>query len=58
MPLPFVTHDVFTDTRFAGNPLAVVFRADTLTMLARDITIPLAGLLSRQTPVRLCDVTT
>jgi trans-2,3-dihydro-3-hydroxyanthranilate isomerase len=26
----FVTYDVFTDTRFAGNPLAVVFGADAL----------------------------
>jgi trans-2,3-dihydro-3-hydroxyanthranilate isomerase len=30
MRLPFVTLDVFTGTRFAGNPLAVVFDADTL----------------------------
>lgn len=29
--LPFVTYDVFTDTRFAGNPLAVVFDADALS---------------------------
>lgn len=28
--LPFVTYDVFTDTRYAGNPLAVVFDADGL----------------------------
>ncbi|MGE0046770.1 MAG: PhzF family phenazine biosynthesis protein [Hyphomonadaceae bacterium] len=28
--LPFVTYDVFTDRRFAGNPLAVVFDADAL----------------------------
>lgn len=27
----FATYDVFTDTRFAGNPLAVVFGADALT---------------------------
>jgi trans-2,3-dihydro-3-hydroxyanthranilate isomerase len=27
----FVTYDVFTDTRFAGNPLAVVFGADALS---------------------------
>jgi trans-2,3-dihydro-3-hydroxyanthranilate isomerase len=26
----FATYDVFTDTRFAGNPLAVVFGADAL----------------------------
>jgi len=29
--LPFATYDVFTDTRFAGNPLAVVFEADALS---------------------------
>jgi trans-2,3-dihydro-3-hydroxyanthranilate isomerase len=29
--LPFATYDVFTDTRFAGNPLAVVFNADALS---------------------------
>ncbi|MES1200446.1 MAG: PhzF family phenazine biosynthesis isomerase, partial [Pseudomonadota bacterium] len=28
--LEFATYDVFTDTRFAGNPLAVVFDADGL----------------------------
>lgn len=27
----FATYDVFTDTRFAGNPLAVVFEADALS---------------------------
>ena len=31
MQLSFITYDVFTDTRFAGNPLAVVFGADALT---------------------------
>lgn len=31
MPLSFTTYDVFTDTRFAGNPLAVVFGADELS---------------------------
>lgn len=31
MSLPFATYDVFTDTRFAGNPLAVVFGADGLS---------------------------
>jgi trans-2,3-dihydro-3-hydroxyanthranilate isomerase len=30
MRLPFATLDVFTSTRFAGNPLAVVFEADAL----------------------------
>ncbi|MEL6299147.1 MAG: PhzF family phenazine biosynthesis protein [Pseudomonadota bacterium] len=30
MPLPFVTLDVFTDRRFAGNPLAVVFGGEGL----------------------------
>jgi trans-2,3-dihydro-3-hydroxyanthranilate isomerase len=29
--LSFVTYDVFTDVRFAGNPLAVVFGADHLS---------------------------
>ena len=29
--LPYATYDVFTDTRFAGNPLAVVFGADALS---------------------------
>ncbi|WP_336512100.1 PhzF family phenazine biosynthesis isomerase [Pseudaestuariivita rosea] len=29
--LEFVTYDVFTDTRFAGNPLAIVLGADDLT---------------------------
>ena len=31
MQLNFVTVDVFTDTRFAGNPLAVVLNADGLS---------------------------
>lgn len=31
MKLNYATYDVFTDTRFAGNPLAVVFDADALT---------------------------
>lgn len=31
MQLPYATYDVFTDTRYAGNPLAVVFDADPLT---------------------------
>ncbi|MGE0827729.1 MAG: PhzF family phenazine biosynthesis protein [Hyphomonadaceae bacterium] len=30
----FATYDVFTDTRFAGNPLAVVFEADGLSEAA------------------------
>lgn len=30
MPLRYVTLDVFTDTAFAGNPLAVVFTPETL----------------------------
>jgi trans-2,3-dihydro-3-hydroxyanthranilate isomerase len=34
MKYPFVTLDVFTDTRFAGNPLAVVFDADALDSAA------------------------
>jgi len=29
--LPFVTYDVFTDTRYAGNPLAIVREADGLS---------------------------
>lgn len=29
--LPYATYDVFTDTPFAGNPLAVVFDADGLS---------------------------
>lgn len=31
MPLRFTTYDVFTDTPFAGNPLAIVFDADALS---------------------------
>jgi trans-2,3-dihydro-3-hydroxyanthranilate isomerase len=31
MKLRFATYDVFTETRFAGNPLAVVFDADALS---------------------------
>jgi trans-2,3-dihydro-3-hydroxyanthranilate isomerase len=34
MKLAFATLDVFTDTRFAGNPLAVVFDADGLAPAA------------------------
>jgi trans-2,3-dihydro-3-hydroxyanthranilate isomerase len=34
MKLPFVTLDVFTGTRFTGNPLAVVFDADDLETAA------------------------
>ncbi|WP_430449316.1 PhzF family phenazine biosynthesis protein [Rhodophyticola sp.] len=30
MMLPFATYDVFTDTAFAGNPLAIVEQADAL----------------------------
>jgi len=29
--LPYATYDVFTDTRFAGNPLAIVYGADGLS---------------------------
>lgn len=41
---PFVTYDVFTDTPFAGNPLAVVFDADGLSdarmqMIAREFNL-------------------
>jgi trans-2,3-dihydro-3-hydroxyanthranilate isomerase len=44
MRLPFVTLDVFTSRRFAGNPLAVVLDADTLTtdrkqMIAREFNL-------------------
>lgn len=31
MKLHFATYDVFTDTRFAGNPLAIVFDTDPLS---------------------------
>lgn len=31
MQLRYATYDVFTDTRFAGNPLAIVHDADALT---------------------------
>ncbi len=31
MQLEFVTVDVFTDRRFGGNPLAVVFNGEQLT---------------------------
>ena len=31
MKLPFHTYDVFTDSRYAGNPLAIVEEADGLT---------------------------
>lgn len=31
MKLHFATYDVFTDARFAGNPLAIVFDADPLS---------------------------
>jgi trans-2,3-dihydro-3-hydroxyanthranilate isomerase len=31
LTLPFAAYDVFTDRRFAGNPLAVVFEADALS---------------------------
>jgi trans-2,3-dihydro-3-hydroxyanthranilate isomerase len=34
MKLPFVTLDVFTNARFTGNPLAVVFDADDLETAA------------------------
>ena len=30
MPYRFATFDVFTDTAYAGNPLAVVYGADDL----------------------------
>ncbi|MGC1776909.1 MAG: PhzF family phenazine biosynthesis protein [Xanthobacteraceae bacterium] len=45
MKLPFVTLDVFTTTRFAGNPLAVVFDADgvepaRMQAVAREFNFP------------------
>lgn len=45
MKYPFVTLDVFTDTRFAGNPLAVVFGADgiddvAMQRIAREFSHP------------------
>jgi trans-2,3-dihydro-3-hydroxyanthranilate isomerase len=45
MRLPFATLDVFTGTRFAGNPLAVVFEADavaaaTMQAIAREFGHP------------------
>lgn len=45
MKLDFVTLDVFTATRFAGNPLAVVFDADrlesaTMQAIAREFNFP------------------
>jgi trans-2,3-dihydro-3-hydroxyanthranilate isomerase len=45
MKLPFATLDVFTDRRFAGNPLGVVFDADavsgdTMQAIAREFGHP------------------
>jgi trans-2,3-dihydro-3-hydroxyanthranilate isomerase len=45
MKLPFATLDVFTDKRFAGNPLAVVLDADelqaeTMQSIAREFGYP------------------
>lgn len=45
MQLPFHTLDVFTDTRFTGNPLAVVLEADGLDVaqmsaIAREFNTP------------------
>jgi trans-2,3-dihydro-3-hydroxyanthranilate isomerase len=45
MKYPFATLDVFTTTRFAGNPLAVVFDADgldaaTMQIVAREFSHP------------------
>lgn len=45
MKLPFTTLDVFTETPFAGNPLAVVFEADhldsvTMQAIAREFSHP------------------
>jgi trans-2,3-dihydro-3-hydroxyanthranilate isomerase len=45
MKLPFATLDVFTERRFAGNPLAVVFDADSLAdaamqAIAREFNFP------------------
>jgi trans-2,3-dihydro-3-hydroxyanthranilate isomerase len=45
MRLPFATLDVFTERRFAGNPLAVVFEADglaaaTMQAIAREFSHP------------------
>lgn len=45
MKLSFATLDVFTDRRFAGNPLAVVFEADglddaTMQRIAREFSHP------------------
>src|SRR5215813_7937354 len=45
MKLPFATLDVFTEKRFTGNPLAVVFDADglgdaTMQTIAREFGHP------------------
>ena len=45
MKLPFATLDVFTERRFTGNPLAVVFDADALDdarmqTIAREFGLP------------------
>lgn len=55
--LAFATYDVFTDTPFAGNPLAVVFDADGLTdtqmqTLAREFNLSETVFLSAPTDPR------
>lgn len=54
MRLPFHTLDVFTETRFAGNPLAVVLEADRLDVaamqrIAREFALSETVFLSKPT---------
>lgn len=62
MNLPFVTLDVFTGQRFAGNPLAVVFDADDLSdaamqTIAREFNLSETVFIHRPAdPARRADV--
>ena len=62
MNYPFVTLDVFTSQRFAGNPLAVVFEADglsddTMQTIAREFNLSETVFIQQASePTRRADV--
>ncbi len=54
MTYPYAIYDVFTQTPFAGNPLAVVFEAQGLTDEAMYIAVVASVPMRIFMPVLLC----